>query len=77
MSEGSGPVENLGARLDELERIVRKLEDHSVMSLDEALRLYETARKLSQSCHSDLARAKLRLVEIDAAVLAGDGESGR
>lgn len=59
-------VASLGERLDALEAIVRSLEEDPAMSLDEALRLYEQARRLSQSCHGDLARAQLRLTEIDA-----------
>jgi exodeoxyribonuclease VII small subunit len=73
--ETIGPVRDLGARLDELETIVRSLEDDPAMTLDEALRLYETARKLSQSCHLDLARAKLRLIEIDTSIPLDEAKS--
>jgi exodeoxyribonuclease VII small subunit len=77
MSETTGPVESLGSRLDELDRIVRALEDDPAMTLDDALRHYETARRLSQSCHADLAKARLRLVEIDASLEANDGLDDR
>lgn len=68
VAETIGSVGDLGARLDELETIVRALEDDPAMNLDEAIRLYEKARRLSQLCHSDLAKAKLRIVEIDTAI---------
>ena len=77
MPEESGPVSQLGQRLDELDRIVRALEDDPAMSLDDAIRLYESARKLSQSCHADLSRARLRLVEIDASLAAEAEDGGR
>lgn len=77
MSGMTGPVGELGARLDELERIVKSLEDDPAMTLDEALRLYETARRLSQECHADLDRARLRIVEIDSVLGAEDGGDAR
>ena len=77
MAEVNGPVSDLGERLDELDRIVRALEDDPAMSLDEALRLYEAARRLSQSCHADLSKARLRLVEIDASLAVEAEGEGR
>ena len=77
MAEVTGPVSQLGERLDELDRIVRALEDDPAMSLDDALRLYESARRLSQSCHADLSKARLRLVEIDASLDAETEDEGR
>lgn len=77
MSDMTGPVAELGARLDELDRIVRSLEDDPAMTLDDALRLYETARRLSQACHADLAKARLRIVEIDTSLAAENGGDAR
>ena len=57
MPEEIGPVSQLGQRLDELDRIVRALEDDPAMSLDDAIRLYEDRKSTRlNSSHSQQSR---------------------
>lgn len=57
---------DLGRRLEELESIVKRLEDDPGLSLDDALTLYEEGRRLSVACREQLAHAKQRVTDIDA-----------
>lgn len=49
--------------LKNLEEIVKKLESGDI-SLDESLKLYEEAMKLSRICNKTLEEAKLKITEL-------------
>ena len=66
MKDDSGSPATFGQNLDELERIVRRLETDTHLPLEEAIDLYERGLHLSKQCRERLTSARQRLTEIDA-----------
>lgn len=62
----AGSTSTFGQNLDELERIVRRLETDANLPLEDALDLYERGLQLSNQCRERLTSARQRLTEIDA-----------
>ena len=62
----TGSASTFGQNLDELERIVRRLETDGHLPLEDALDLYERGLQLSKQCRERLTSARQRLTEIDS-----------
>ncbi len=66
IKDETGSPSAFGSNLDELERIVRRLETETQLPLEDALDLYERGLHLSKQCRERLTSARQRLTEIDA-----------
>lgn len=61
-SVASGDFEN---KLDELQKIVSKLENDSDVTLEDSMNLFEQGLKLTKECVDDLSRLSARISDIN------------
>ncbi|MDE5563385.1 MAG: exodeoxyribonuclease VII small subunit [Clostridiales bacterium] len=58
----SGDFEN---KLDELQKIVQRLENDPDVTLEDSMSLYESGLKIAKQCVEDLAQLNARITELN------------